>query len=176
MGLLVSFDESADFWKMYPQMKTVEPFKTSFKKKMPSAHMWAIAFLCDPSEDNVYRNIPEEEKMEVLAKDFLEEEDFDWEQYEEHIHRYKQMVLSQAERSLITWNETMALRDREVKKLYKMALSKGDIENVVTLDRLLANTPKFYADYEKIARAYKEELNKKGKGDRIKSLSSSNEI
>ena len=86
------------------------------------------------------------------------------------------MVLSQAERSLITWNETMALRDREVKKLYKMALNKGDIENVVTLDRLLANTPKFYADYEKIAKAYKEELNKKGKGDRIKSLSSSNEI
>ena len=68
MGLLVSFDEKADFWKMCPQMKTVEPFKTSFKKKMPSDHMWAIAFLCDPSEENVYRNIPEEEKMIFLRK------------------------------------------------------------------------------------------------------------
>jgi len=178
MGLLSTFDEEENFWNVYPQFKIMGLYKDLYKKDPvhSSKIMWAIAFLCDPSESNIYRNIPEDEKMQVLATDFLEDSKFSWEDYLEEIHQFKQMALSQAERSLVTWNETMAMRDKEVKNLYKMALKSGDLDAIKTLDSILANTAKFYADYEKVAKAYKEELNKLGRGGKIQSLSSSNEI
>lgn len=178
MSLLSNFDTDVSFWKANPQFKVVDEYRKLYKEspEKTSKIMWAIAFLCDPSENNVYRNIPEDEKKTILSSDLIEDPKFSWDKYEDQVHFYKHMVLSQAERSLITWNETMALRDKEVKTLYKKALKNGDLDSIKILDSILSNTAKFYADYEKISKAYKEELNKLGKGNKVQSLSSSNEI
>lgn len=184
MSVLTTFDTSNNFWKMNPQFKVLDPFKTFFKndksraKKESSQIMWAIALLLDPSEANAFRNIPVEDRAHYIARDFLGKKSFDWEKYTELVDFFRNQVLSQAAKSLIVWEEIMNEREKTLKKMFKEALKLKDINYITELDKLLSSTPKYYLDYEKIRKAFMEEEDaaKRGRGDKIKSLSDAGEI
>jgi hypothetical protein len=122
MSVINVFDEKQNFWQVNPQFRMLGPFKSMYKNdrtrnhKKTSQIMWAIAFRLDPNDDNIYHNLTDEDKAYYLAKDFLGDENFEWEQYSDEMDFYKNMVLTQAKKSLVTWNEIMSLRDREIKK------------------------------------------------------------
>lgn len=176
MGFLSTYDTDVDFWEMFPQMAVIASFKELKEQENSSKIMWGIVFLCDPSDENMFRNIPREEKEKLIAKDFIEDESFKWEQYDEQINMFTDMTMTQAERSLKTWNEIMSIRDYSLKEFFKEALEEKEIKLIKELDTLLSKTAKYYDDYEKVKRNFEEEVNKKSTGEKIKSLSDSGEI
>ena len=184
MSLLKSFDSTSNFWKLHPQFKTMEPFLGFYKadksreKKDSSTIMWGIAFLTDPSSHNIWRNIPIDERPDKIAKDFFKKPNFKWEKYTEQVEAYKRNVLSQASKSLLLWEEIMNDRGKTLKAMYKTALKNKNIEEITKLDKLLASTPSYYVDYEKIRTSFIEEEDKiaRGAGNKPKSLSDSKEL
>jgi len=69
----------------------------------------------------------------------------------------------------------MNMRDSSIKDLYTRALQEGDIDELVKIDKMLANTPKMFEDYKKVKKDYEEEkVTKRGK--KINSLSDDDEI
>jgi hypothetical protein len=69
----------------------------------------------------------------------------------------------------------MIMRDNSIKELYKKALESCDTDELVKIDKMLANTPKMFEDYKKIKKDYEEERTTK-KGKKILSLTDSGEI
>ena len=133
--------------------------------------MWAIYFAYNP--ESKFFNIPD--KLSILAKDLLKEPKFNWESCKDVVALYKSSVLTDAERALVTWGEIITMRDESLKTLYKAAIQQNDTDELVKLDKMLANTPKLFEDYKKIKKDYEEEkVTKKGKHN--KSLTEAGEI
>ena len=94
-------------------------------------------------------------ELEIISKDFLKDPKFKWESLDKVIDIYKNIVLSDAERALVSWNEIMGMRDKSLKKLYKEALNVQHIGEVDTkilkeIDTMLANTAKLFDELKKI--------------------------
>ena len=166
-----------NFWELYPELLIIEELtqiyqKDKSKKKEDSSRiMWAIYFAFNP--ESKFINLPN--KLEILAKDYLKDPKFNWEGIKKQIEIYKNLVLSDAERALINWGEIMNMRDSSIKDLYTRALQEGDIDELVKIDNMLANTPKMFEDYKKVKKDYEEEkVTKRGK--KINSLSDDDEI
>jgi hypothetical protein len=183
MSVLKNFDDKQNFWQVNPHFKLLGAFKEFYKndrsrgKEESSRIMWAVAFRLDPSENNIYRNLSDDDKCKYLAKDFLKNEKFDWDTYSPIIDFYKSMILTQAQKSLISWNEILEMRDKQLKGWYKEALKSKDIGLIVELDKIVALTAKFYQDYKKIKEDFDvEETAVRGSGNKIKSLTDSGEI
>ena len=171
-----------NFWDLYPDLKIIKEFKDFYtkdkskKKETSSRTMWAIDFAYNP--ESRFYNLPN--KLDTIAKDFLKDPKFKWEDLQDIVDIFKNTVLSDAERSLVSWNEIMILRDHSLKKLYKEALNVQYIGEVDTkilkeIDTMLANTAKLFDDYKKIKKDYEEDKIKK-KGKSIVSLTESGEI
>tara|TARA_R110000751_G_scaffold82088_1_gene165290 strand:- start:2163 stop:2699 length:537 start_codon:yes stop_codon:yes gene_type:complete len=171
-----------NFWDIHPELKIIEEFNKIYvvdksKQKFNSSRvMWAIDFAYNP--ESRFFNLPD--KLDIIAKDFLKDPKFKWESLEDVVNIYKNVVLSDAERALVSWNEIMGMRDRSLKKLYKQALDVQQIGEVDTkvlkeIDTMLANTAKLFDDYKKIKKDYEEDKVKK-KGKNIVSLTESGEI
>ena len=171
-----------NFWDIHPELKIIEEFSKVYtadkskQKSNSSRTMWAIDFAYNP--ESRFFNLPD--KLDVIAKDFLKDSKFKWENLEDVINIYKNIVLSDAERALVNWNEIMGMRDKSLKKLYKEALNVQHIGEVDTkilkeIDTMLANTAKLFDDYKKIKKDYEEDKIKK-KGKSIVSLTESGEI
>ena len=105
---------------------------------------------------------------------FIKEKDFKWEDYEDIVEFYREACLTEAERALTIWNETMRLRNTSLKKMYQAAFEEGDTDELVKLDKMLSLTPKMFDDYKKILADYNEEQTKGG--NKRKSLSDSGDI
>jgi hypothetical protein len=184
MSVVKTFDENQNFWKVNPQFKVLGAFKDLYNsdktknKDKSSKIMWAIAFRLDPSESNIYRNLEDEDKKKYLHKDFIKDPKFKWEDYEDIVDLYKSMILTQAQKSLVLWNEILELRDKELKNWYKEALKTKDIGLITELDKIVSLTSKFFADFKKIKQDFDqdEETVSRGTGNKIKSLSDSKEI
>ena len=184
MSLITGFDVRANFWKMNPQFKLIDPYMSLYKadktkaKNHSSKIMWCIVAIYDPSPENIYRNLEIDQTKEILARDFLQQPNFKWEKYKEELDFFKNQVLTPASRSLVTWEEIITKRDEAVKKFYKKAIDEEDIYQITELDKLIAATPKFFQDYNKIKQQFdeQEDSTKYGKGQRIKSLSDDGSI
>lgn len=171
-----------NFWDMHPELKIIEEFNKVYtadkskQKSNSSRTMWAIDFAYNP--ESRFFNLPN--KLDIISKDFLKDPKFKWESLDKVIDIYKNIVLSDAERALVSWNEIMGMRDKSLKKLYKEALNVQHIGEVDTkilkeIDTMLANTAKLFDDYKKIKKDYEEDKIKK-KGKSIVSLTESGEI
>ena len=148
----------------------------SENKKESSKIMWAIYLLVNP--DSILYNDPAKDVS--IVKNFIKDLNFKWDDYEDLVYAYKDIVLTTAEKALQNWNELMTMRDKSLKKMYISCMDAGENGEVnatelKNLDSILANTPKMFADYSKIKKEYEEEKTQK-KGKSIKSLSDSDDI
>lgn len=166
-----------NFWDINSELLVIGIFNKYHKedksknKEESSRIMWAVHFALHP--ESKFYNLPN--KYELLAKDFLKKPDFDWSKINDIMITFKESVLSDAERALTNWGEIMSMRDTSIKDLYKKAIEHADTDELVKIDKMLANTPKLFEDYKKIKKDYEEEkIHKKGK--KINSLSDDNEL
>lgn len=166
-----------NFWELNSDLVILDEFsklyyKDKSKDKQDSSKiLWAIFYAYNP--ESKFFNYPN--KQDVISQSFLKDPKFKWEDYKDLIEAYKNIVLTDAERALINWNEIMTMRDQSIKDLYKKAIEDSDTDELVKIDKMLANTPKMFEDYKKIKKDYEEEkVTKKGKT--IASLSDSGEL
>ena len=164
--------DSENFWKVFPEVLVIDIMKDLYDrdaskgKKQSSDLMWCI-HLCESLESMFYHH---PDKYEQVAEKFIKEKGFKWEAYSKIVEMYREYCLSDAERALTIWNETMRLRNRSLKEMYQNAFEDKDTDELVKLDKMLALTPKMFDDYKKIKADYEEEKTHKT-GKRIRSLS-----
>jgi len=166
-----------NFWELNSDLIILDEFsklyyKDKSKNKQDSSKiLWAIYYCYNP--ESKFFNYPN--KQEVILQSFIKDPEFKWDSYKDIIDAYRNIILTDAERALINWNEIMIIRDQSIKDLYKKAIEDSDTDELVKIDKMLANTPKMFEDYKKIKRDYEEEkVTKKGKT--IASLSDTGEL
>jgi hypothetical protein len=168
MNILNNFDTDVNFWEMNPQFKLYDTFKDYYKndksrsKNDSSQVMWAIALLLDKSKHNQFRNIPIDEKKEQLAKHFIKDNKFDWDNPKIYtlMEAYKKFALSQAMRSMANWELKMKERDEFI------ANTPFSIDTAKELDTMLANYPKLFQTYKIIAESLELENDDDDKSNR----------
>jgi hypothetical protein len=149
-----------NFWKEFPELIFAPGIEDIYKKdkstdKTKSSQiMWAI-HLCESLESKYY-NVPD--KYDLVATKFLKDPKFDWSKHNEAVELYRDTALTDAERSLTIWNETMRLRSRSLKEMYVAAFEDKDTDELV----------KIKSEYEA------DKIKKTGKN--AKSMSDSDEI
>ena len=166
-----------NFWKEYPELRIAPELQEEYtkdkskNKEKSSLLMWAIQ-LCE-SPDSKFFNHPD--KYNIISKKVLKEDKFNWEEKDKLVESFRNFSLSEAERALSIWNDTMSLRNVSLKNMYKEAFEREDTDELVKLDKMLSNTPKMFEEYKKIKLDFEEEKIRR-KGSKIKSLSDSDEI
>jgi hypothetical protein len=171
-----------NFWLVCPEFRSVGIFDDFYEIDKTKNHvnssniMWAIAF-CLRRESPMY-NLPN--KWYLAAKDIVLNENLDWESYKSIISAFKESYMTQAERSLLTWEELMSKRDKYLKQqeyyfdhIEDGKLIRGTAEQ---LDRAFSVTPKMYNDFYKIKKTMDEDDIKRGRGNKIISESDANNI
>lgn len=155
---LKSFDILANFWTMNPQCRVHSPLAklynedTSKEKKISSKIMWAICMYLDPSDENQYRNYPIEDRGILIREEYLSEFDrFVFEDYIEIINWYKEIIITPAERALISWREKLEERTKLLME------TPYTIENAESLDKIVGNTDKLFSQLERVEKAYEKE-------------------
>ena len=179
------FKGDENFWEMNPQYKYIfSDFYDKDKsrnKEQTSRIMWAIFFRMHPKSD--FYNLANRD--ELIANKWLKDPKFKWSDYQSQIDLFVDTILTQAEKSLNAWNETMAKRDifihaqeftldsYEMTPAGKTVIVKGTADQ---LDKMLANTSKLYQEYTKIQAELQKDEIKRGKANKPKSLSDAGEL
>jgi hypothetical protein len=186
MNILNSFDLNVNFWVVNPSLKIPEAFAKLYnsdkskEKKDSSQIMWAIALLLD--SDSKFFNLPEEDRKNLIKKDYLKNEKFSFMVYKDAVDMYSQLILTPAKRALAGWNDKITERDQFLRETPYTLGDIGDKGNWVggtadVIDRMMSNTKKLYDDYQRIIEDLEEEKTKEsGKGNRKASLADSGEI
>jgi hypothetical protein len=153
--ILRNFSPDRSFWDANPMVETVPEFKALKKKegvKKSSAIMWAISFLLDKSEDNVWRNVSQNEAMALIASDFLDDENFDFNKYKEAMSAFRRHLMSPGQRSLLNWETKLEERDEFLKE------TGYDVSTAKLLDDLQKNTLSLF----KVKSQIEEMISKEG--------------
>lgn len=179
--ILDNFSETNNFWDFNPQFKIIlKEFYNKDKskhKEESSKIMWAIFLLNHPKSEFYYL----EDKENLIAKNYLKNSKFKWDDYKDITDIVLQNVLTQAEKSLVNWETTLKKRDEFIHAQEFTLDYYNDDDKLVKgsadqLDKMLANTNKLYAEYFKIVKEIREEELAKARGNKIKSMSDSGEI
>ena len=183
------------FWDVCPEVRAIEIFNSFYDKDKSKHHenssniMWAIVF-CLRKESPMY-NLPN--KWELAARDIAMHDKLDWSKHDDLIMAFKGSFMTQAERSMLAWEELMYKRDQYLKtqeyyfdeymtddngdniksRTGQLILKKGTAEQ---LDRAFSTTPKMYSDYYKIKKEIEDDEIKRGRGNKVKSLSDAGDI
>lgn len=159
---LVEYDPELDYWAVYPDalldstIKELYDKDTSKKKSKSSKIMLAIHYCLHPN--SAIYNYPK--KWDEVKKSLVKDEKLDWTDYKEIIFKYKEMVLTQAERSLLEWEEFMQKRDNFLKSRIFVV---GDFEANRELEMMSAKNASYYKEYFQIKEALmRERENQKG--------------
>jgi hypothetical protein len=187
-NIVENFNVNNSFWEYNPSFKIASPFKELFNsdksrgKKNSSNIMWAIALCYHPSSD-LY-NLPDKE---VRVFDMVKDKSFKLKDYTEYIKEFLDTCLSEAQKSLIAWDNRMKSRDgflanQEYSFGYEVRDEEGSLikvhkSNVKELDEMMSRTSRIYQEYFKIKKELNEEDQiKKGRGGKNLSLSDAGEI
>lgn len=191
-NMIEKWNSSNNFWEVFPHFRIIDLFDKFYKKEknktFSSNVMWAIAF-CVKRDSPMY-NLPN--KWELAAKDIVKK-DINWDDYDDIVSMFKQSVLTQAERSLLAWEELMFKRDKYLKTqdyYFDKYATNDNGDNVLTrtgqfvtikgtaeqLDKAFSTTPKMYSDFQKIKKEIEEDEIKRGRGNKPKSMSETNEV
>lgn len=172
MSVLTNFSLDANFWELNPVFLTLEVC-TNFRNTdfsdnniESSKVMWAIALLVDTSTANIYRNLKEEDRKQIICDNYLKIDTFDWALYKEIIEFYQELNSSKLEKDLYMHECKLEERATFIMNTPYSA-TNGPI-----LDKLMANTQNIYKLIESIKdNIKKENSDGKMKGDRIESAS-----
>ena len=186
-NILENYTPKNNFWQFNPQFLSIEPFKSFYKddkskgKKKSSDIMWAIALVNHPESDIYYIS----DKYERVAEDMLGEDISVWGKYSKLVEEFLDAALTQAQKSMHSWNQAMIDRDKFLSKQRyhfeeEVEDEEGNIRiiksNVKELDEMRGRTAKLYQDYLKIKKELEEDAITRGKGQKIKSLSDEGSI
>jgi putative NIF3 family GTP cyclohydrolase 1 type 2 len=184
-----------NFWEVLPEFRAIDVFDSFYREDKSKNHekssniMWAIAF-CLRKESPMY-NLPN--RWELAAKDIAGNEKLNWDDYESIIMSFKESYMTQAERSLLAWEELMAKRDKYLKQqeyYFDKYMTDEGGDNVKSrtgqfitvkgtaeqLDKAFSTTPRMYSDFYKIKKEIEDDEIKRGKGNKVISLNDANEI
>ncbi len=186
--MLDGVNPKMNFWEIYPLFKEISIFKKLYKgdtsrlKNKTSKIMWGIAMAEHPRSD-LY-NVSN--KRELIKKDIIKFKEFEWDDYEEHIILFIDMVTTQAEKSLISWNNRIKKRDQFLEEQeytfgYEVLDQDGALlrkfgGNTKELDTMLSNTAKIYNEYFQIKKELEKDDIKRGKANKPKSATDAGEI
>lgn len=170
-----------NFWEYNPQYKYIlSDFYNKDKSKdknKSSKIMWGIYFRVHPKSD--FYRLPD--KDTVIVTKWLKQPKFKWSSVENEEAIFIQSTLTQAEKSLIAWDDTMKKRDTFIHD-QNFTLDEYDERGKVIkgtadqLDKMLANTSKLYGEYFKITKELSNDEIKRGKGKKPMSMSDADEI
>lgn len=147
MKIIESWDVTACFWEINPQLRVPELFNTLYTedKSKGKAHssklMWAIAFFAD--FDSKYRALSDSERKKLVAEDILKDPQFDWVAVEKYIKAWD-MFKSVPMKQMSEWERLMNEKTEYMRTLKYTAETADEIEK-----RLLSNS-KLYSEYEEI--------------------------
>lgn len=108
--------------------------------------MWAIALVIDVDSD--YFGMEDEEKMKLIAEDWLEIPDFKWEDYLTEIELYMHVVDGPIRRSIRDWAAKI-----EERRVFMQDL-KYNIKDAPLIDKLMLSTKVIYEEYDKAVDTY----------------------
>ena len=186
-----NWNTDENYWQMNPIMKTFEIFKKLYlkDKSKGKAHssllMWAIALLVDPSEENPWRNLPEDEKKLLISGDFLKINNFNWEDSEivDLISFYEYIGLTKSERHLKQLEEKALERGRFIMQTpYSLDSFDEETNKIIKgtfnqLDSMLTNSLKVFQQIDQIkVLITKEKIEGVGKGGAVESLSEKGQL
>lgn len=171
-----NFNTDDNFWETNPAFKSIKIFREFYeedksrKSKKSSQIMWAIAFLIDPHVDNPWKNLSEEDKKDLIAEEYLEDESFKWKEYQHLIDEYYERVLTLAEKDFYELQEKMHERKQFIKdtpySLDTLEEIDGKIRSVkgtaYQLDKMVTDTLKLYEQLEVIKQKIEKERNSDG--------------
>lgn len=142
MSLLINFNYDTNFWSAHPQLRIPKAFAELYKsdkskgKESSSQIMWAIAMLIDTSEDNKFRHLNEEDKKSLIKSDYLNNESFNFDNYQEAIEQYIKLHMSKLEQEL------MKIEGKLNERLGFIEDTSYDLDTVDRLDKAVLNTTK----------------------------------
>lgn len=173
--------DNDNFWEHNPQYKYIlADFYNADKSKnknKSSKIVWAIYFRVHPKSD--FYRLPD--KDDIIKSKWLKQPKFDWSTIESVEVIFVSSTLTQAEKSLVAWDDTMKKRDKFIHD-QEFTLDTYNERNKIVkgtadqLDRMLSNTSKLYGEYFKISKELASDEIKRGKGNKPKSMSDANDI
>lgn len=173
MSVIGNFDIDANFWELNPIFKVLGKFANFYKndksgnRRISSKIMWAVSLFADTDKENRLRNFSEKDRKKLIAEDYLKDEKFDWEKYEQYVDYYRETQLTAAKRSLMKLKTKLEEREEWITS------TPYTMENARELDTILANTDKLFSLSARLeAQIEKEENEASGdvRGGRTESL------
>lgn len=177
-NVLENYSPKNNFWEFNQQFTAINPFKSFYKadrsknKKDSSDVMWAIALAHHPKSELYYVD----SKESIIARDMFDVKKADvddfWEKKRQLVDAFIDASLTQAEKSLISWEKRLKQRDAFLsEQTYTFGWSDADgieyKDNTKSFDDMQSKTAKFYEEYFKIRKELQEEEDVvRGKKDR----------
>lgn len=154
-SIINSFNSTANFWKNNPQLiimfKQFYDKDTTTDKERSSKIMWAIALLVDPNDNNSFRNMKYDDKLEIIKQNYLNEKNFSWVKYADIIEEYKANVLTKSELALHVMERKL---EERIKLINDTPLT---LDNAELLDKIQLNMTKIKKEIKDFERLIKDE-------------------
>ena len=170
MGFIKEFKTDLSFWDLHQQFKTIEPFKSLYKKdkskdrKDSSMLMWGLAFYYD--EDSLYYNMTKSDKEMAIGNGHFGSKNFDWNSIKDLMDAYASIYLTPAKRQLFEWNRLM---DEKTEFMSSQTYSQTNWE---MLEKMMISNKALYTEYENIRKRLAGENDTEGvKGGATESAS-----
>lgn len=150
-----NFNTNNNFWDSNPQLKIAEDFAVLYKsdkskgKEDSSKIMWAIALVYDPKSK--YYNLPIKSRKQIIARDYLGDESFNFDEYQQQVSFYTSLTISPARRHLVEWNNKL---DEKTEFLVKTRYT-GDTWKMI--EEMLINNTKLYSELARISESLEKE-------------------
>lgn len=171
-----TFNTDENFWETNASFLTVSKFEHFYNldkskgKKKSSQIMWAIAFLIDPHQDNIWKNLNEHDKKMLIVEDYLKDKKFKWSEYQDIIDEYYNRALTLAEKDFYELQEKMTERKEFIKNTPysldaieeidgRMRTVKG---TAAQLDKMVVDTAKLYEQLELVKQKLEKEAAQDG--------------
>lgn len=170
---LISGDPSKDIFEQNPELEYISAVKDFIKssggKKKASKLLWAVYMTEDPNS-KLYRIMDIEERRSEVAKNYLNDEKFEWDDLDSICIQYARIALTKEEVFFTIWGQKLD----ELQVYLKQTDISSDPEGIL---KIMEKIPKVVDGYEKTKNAMLA-AKKKGRtyGGRQESLSESGNI
>jgi len=171
-NIVENYSPDKSFWEVNPQFTVIDPFRKLYKsdrtkgKIFSSSLMWAISFIYHPKSDVYYVDGKEYSVFKNMLDLKTDKEVHNiMEKYSDIIEAFIPAALTQAEKSLVAWENRLQDRDSFLaEQHYTFGYNKveDDVtyefkDNTKALDDMASKTAKLYEEYFKIRKDLNDE-------------------